>query len=124
RSAPGPARGGWRRRSGTPWGELFLEQERLVDAEREFTAVLEIVQGTDDPGGKAYALLGLGSVALARGDLDRAGTELAAALVEARRAGNRLGQGRILLATAHWAAASGDTSAADTALAQAVGLFQ
>ena len=76
----------------------------------------------DDPGAR-YASLN-SRLALARGDLDRAGTELAAALVEARRAGNRLGQGRILLATAHWAAASGDTSAADTALAQAVGLFQ
>lgn len=88
-------------------GQLYLARGELDRAETEFAEVLEAAAVADDPVGTAYALLGAGAVHLGRDDFTRASGALTDALDAVCRTGNRLGEGRVLLALAELAIRTG-----------------
>lgn len=105
-------------------GQLYLAEERLAEAEAEFTAMDTGVNTVDDPVGKAYALLGIGRVRLAHGDLAEAETALTEALERIRPTGSQLGEGQALVALAELSMRSGEESTARQRLDAAAELFQ
>lgn len=78
-------------------GEFYLHTGDLERAERFFRSVLQAVSD-DDPVGAAYALQGTGIVRTRRGQYALAEADLRAALRAARRVGDSLVLGRVLLA--------------------------
>jgi tetratricopeptide (TPR) repeat protein len=104
-------------------GVLLLDQGRLDLAQSAFTEVLSSVTAAEDPAGKAYALLGVGTVHLARADTAAAATALAEARELARIAGSRMGEGRVLLAQAELAHLRGDAATAHHTLDDAEATF-
>jgi DNA-binding SARP family transcriptional activator/tetratricopeptide (TPR) repeat protein len=104
-------------------GVLLLDQGRLDLAQSAFTEVLSSVTAAEDPAGKAYALLGVGTVHLARADAAAAATALAEASELAKIAGSRVGEGRVLLAQAELAHLRGDADTAQRTLDEAEATF-
>lgn len=81
-------------------GALHLRVGRLDDAHVSYTSVLDSVRVTGDRVGECYALLGLATVDLRRGEPGSARAMLTEALELAVRAGARMVEGRIALALA------------------------
>ncbi|MEN3306005.1 MAG: hypothetical protein V7603_2207 [Micromonosporaceae bacterium] len=118
-------------------GDLRLVCEDYEEARRQFAAVLTIARQTGDSTGEAYARLGLGVAALRQGRfaaadatdvarrrrLDEAMEELRGGLDHARRAGDRMAEARLLLATAQAHAAEQRQTAAAAEIAQALGIL-
>ncbi|WP_405581193.1 BTAD domain-containing putative transcriptional regulator [Streptomyces sp. NBC_01190] len=81
-------------------GALHLRVGRLDEAHVSYTNVLEGVRVTGDRVGECYALLGLATVDLRRGEPGAARAMLTEALEHAVRAGARMVEGRIALTLA------------------------
>jgi DNA-binding SARP family transcriptional activator len=132
-------------------GELQLIRNEYEEARRQFTAVLATVQQTGDSTGEAYSRLGLGVAVLRqcrragqeieellrqerfaeadqadtarRRRLREAGDHLRSGLEHARRAGERMLEARLLVATAEACVEEQREATAATHVAQAVEIF-
>ena len=89
-------------------GYFYLAQDRLAEAEAEFSAVRAATALLRDPVGTTYAHLGMGLVHLARDEWASAEIALRDARAVADSSGDRLSLGRVLLAQAEVAIQSGD----------------
>ncbi|MFI9589511.1 AfsR/SARP family transcriptional regulator [Nonomuraea sp. NPDC052265] len=81
--------------------EVYRRQGRCAEAIREGERALAITLDLKDPVGQAYVLHALGEARLDLGETVEAGATLHQALRIARRVGDRLIEGRILLALGH-----------------------
>lgn len=105
-------------------GELCLARGKLEEARLRYHAVLNAVRPAHDVVGEAYAQLGLGLVAVRQGRPDPGEQHLRAGLRLAERIGERMAQGRLLVALAEMHSGAGRTIAAAAALAEALALFR
>jgi tetratricopeptide (TPR) repeat protein len=97
-------------------GVNLLRLDELDEAGQMFNAALALCRADFYHDYAAESLLGLSKIALARGDLDAAFTDLAAALAEADRVGYSWGQSQILGVLADARARQGDLVGAMAAL--------
>jgi DNA-binding SARP family transcriptional activator/tetratricopeptide (TPR) repeat protein len=104
-------------------GELCLADGDTAGAAARFTTVLAAAGESHDEVGAAYARCGLGVAALAEGRLAEAESYLDAGLTLACRIGDRITQGRLLLALGQTYARSSRATAAATALTRALETF-
>lgn len=104
-------------------GQVLRDKGELGPAEAAFRAVLAATEGSSDAVGRGNALLGLGTICLARDDHDQAGTVLGDALQVAHSGGSRLLEGQVLLCLAELQFRRGDTAAAQRMLDDADAIF-
>jgi DNA-binding SARP family transcriptional activator/tetratricopeptide (TPR) repeat protein len=104
-------------------GELCLARGDTAGATARFAAVLAAAGESHDEVGAAYAHCGLGVAALAEGRLAEAESCLDAGLALACRIGERMAQGRLLLALGQTYARGARATAAATALTRALETF-
>lgn len=104
-------------------GEALLAQGDLAGAEAAFQVVLSTANCSNDVVGLANAMLGLGTIHLAREELGVAGSCLEQALDAARRCGSRMTEGQTLVALADQASRSGRSTEAIQSLGEAQTIF-
>jgi DNA-binding SARP family transcriptional activator len=104
-------------------GELCLARGDLPGAAARFEAVLAAAGKFHDEVGATYARWGLGVVALGQDQLVAAESHLGAGLTLASRIGERMVQGRLLLALGQAHARSARVAAASAALTRALEMF-
>lgn len=101
-------------------GEVHLGRGTLELADESFRLVLDEVRARGDQTGESYALCGVGTAALQAGRPDQARVTLEHALRLSRDLGNRLLEGRTLLALMQTAMAEGALVTARKTLSGAV----
>lgn len=102
-------------------GELCLRRGRLQQAEDTFcSALLTIRVASNDPVSQAYALAGLGITRCRQGRFALAEADLQAALETARRSGDLLIRGQVLLGMAELDIARDETGSAMARLDEAL----
>jgi tetratricopeptide (TPR) repeat protein len=104
-------------------GYLYLAQDRLAEAESEFSAVRRATAVLGDPVGTTYAHLGMGLVHLARDEWASADSALREARAVADNSGDRLSLGRVLLAQAEVAIQAGDLAVTAELIDEARSVF-
>jgi DNA-binding SARP family transcriptional activator/tetratricopeptide (TPR) repeat protein len=105
------------------YGELCLARGDTAGAAMRFRAVLTAAEESHDEVGAAYAHWGLGVSALDDGRFADADSHLSTGLTLAYRIGERLVQGRLLLALGQAHARRSHTAAAASALTRALDTF-
>jgi DNA-binding SARP family transcriptional activator len=102
-------------------GELCLRRGRLQQAEDAFSSALLTIRGaSNDPVSHAYALAGLGITRCRQGRFAMAEADLYAALETARRSGDLLIRGQVLLGMAELDIARDQTGSAMARLDEAL----
>jgi len=102
-------------------GELCLRRGRLQQAEDAFSSALLTIRGaSNDPVSQAYALAGLGITRCRQGRFAMAEADLYAALETARRSGDLLIRGQVLLGMAELDIARDQTGSAMARLDEAL----